>query len=82
MSDKKKTKRAFVINRLKRFKYITRNLCLNNRITRLSDIIFRLKDRGWLFETCSCTTNYNGFYEEDFKYTVTNFGIDEARNND
>jgi hypothetical protein len=44
------TQKQFVINQLEAKGEISRNLCLNNRITRLAAIINNLKKKGWEFK--------------------------------
>lgn len=46
----KKSQRLFVINRLNKTGKISRNFCLSKYISRLSDIIFRLRRKGWKIE--------------------------------
>jgi len=43
--------RVFIENQLKNNNEISRNLCLENRITRLGAWIHRLRSRGWDFVT-------------------------------
>lgn len=45
----KKSQEQFVIDQLKLNGYISRNLCLQERITRLGAIICNLKASGWDF---------------------------------
>lgn len=45
-----KHQREFVINQLKLNGHISRNLCLQERISRLGSIICNLKKVGWDFE--------------------------------
>ena len=47
----KHSQKEFVINELKLHGFITRNKCLRNYISRLSAIIFVLRDEGFEFET-------------------------------
>ena len=47
----KQTQLNFIINQLNLNGYISRNLCLQERITRLGARIQDLKDSGWEFET-------------------------------
>ena len=49
--DKKQSQKTFVKQELAKHGFITRNKCLRNYISRLSAIIFDLKDKGFEFET-------------------------------
>ena len=62
----KKSQRLFVIDRLNKTGMISRNYCLSKYISRLSDIIFRLKQAGWEIEGETKKTK-NG---SDFIYRV------------
>ena len=62
-----KTQREWVIMKLKKDGFITRNECLKNLISRLSDIIFRFKGEGWVFDSCFIPSKNGG---KDYKYTV------------
>lgn len=44
------TQKSFVISHLRANKEITRNECLQNRLTRLSAIIFDLGKEGWIIK--------------------------------
>jgi len=46
----RQSQEQFVINQLKLNGYISRNLCLQERITRLGAIICNLKKVGWDFD--------------------------------
>jgi len=46
----KKTQIKIVDNQLNKYGYISRNWCLNKRISRLSAIIYDLKKKGYQFE--------------------------------
>jgi len=50
MVNKEKSHKERVLGKLKRDRYITRNECLDNRITRLASIIDLLKKHGYTFE--------------------------------
>jgi len=54
----KKSQKERVIARLLEYKCVSRNLCLQNYISRLSAIIFSLEREGWDFRT----ENENGDY--------------------
>ena len=59
------TQRVWIIEQLMTKGYVSRNECLANYISRLSDIIFRLKQKGWTFRTekiYSDAKHYNFFY--------------------
>jgi hypothetical protein len=45
------TQREWVINELNKHGEVSRNDALANYISRLSDIIFKLKKQGWEFDT-------------------------------
>lgn len=59
----KKSQKQFVLEILRKEGYITRNYCLQNYISRLSDIIFKLKTNGINIEGQDME---NG----DYKYTL------------
>lgn len=65
----KQSQKDFVKNELKLHGFITRNKCLRNYISRLSAIIFVLRDEGFEFETkfVENKTAY-GSTEKDFVY--------------
>lgn len=68
MTPFKQTQKEFVIERLKSTGRISRNMCLQNYITRLGAIVCQLNKEGW---------NLKGqFYEyengKDFVYTSDN----------
>lgn len=46
----KKSQEQFVIGQLNLNGYISRNLCLQERITRLGAIVCDLKEKGWEFD--------------------------------
>lgn len=46
----KKTQIKIVDNQLNKYGYISRNWCLKRFISRLSDIIYKLKKQGYQFE--------------------------------
>lgn len=59
----KKLQEQFIIDQLKLNGSISRNLCLQERITRLGAIICTLKKEGWNFETKYVKENGgNNFY--------------------
>lgn len=66
---KKPTQKDRIEQRLLKVGYITRNECLQNRISRLSAIIQELEEEGWLFETSRKGGNYKT--EADYVYTAT-----------
>ena len=70
--DKKQSQKTFVKQELAKHGFITRNKCLRNYISRLSAIIFDLKDEGFEFETkfVENTTAYGT--ERDFIYLWKN----------
>ena len=70
--DKKQSQKTFVKQELAKHGFITRNKCLRNYISRLSAIIFDLKDEGFEFETkfVENTTAYGT--ERDFVYLWKN----------
>lgn len=47
---KKPTQKQFVIDRLKQDGFVSRNMCLQNRITRLAAIVSVLESEGWQLE--------------------------------
>jgi len=63
----KKSQKERIISKLLKDKFVTRNECLKNFISRLSAIILELKNEGWEFKPEFIKTP-NG---EDYKYTVT-----------
>ena len=69
----KQSQKDFVKNELKLHGFITRNKCLRNYISRLSAIIFVLRDEGFEFETkfVENQTAY-GSTENDFVYSWSN----------
>ena len=69
----KQSQKEFVKNELKLHGFITRNKCLRNYISRLSAIIFTLRDEGFEFET-KFVENKNAYNstEKDFVYNWTN----------
>ena len=72
----KHSQKEFVKNELKNNGFITRNKCLRNYISRLSAIIFVLRDEGFEFETkyLENPTNY-GTIERDFVYYCSNSDV-------
>ncbi len=60
---KNKSQKQRVVGVLMRDGRITRNMCLNNYISRLSAIIQELEEEGWEFETKKV--------KGDYAYTVT-----------
>ena len=70
--DKKQSQKTFVKQELAKHGFITRNKCLRNYVSRLSAIIFDLKDEGFEFETkfVENTTAYGT--ERDFVYLWKN----------
>lgn len=68
-----KTQREYVVNALLKRGYITRNEALSKYISRLSGIIYILKDAGWDFKTENVfKRNAHGeVIGTDFKYTAT-----------
>lgn len=71
--DKKQSQKTFVKKELAKHGFITRNKCLRNYISRLSAIIFVLRDEGFEFETkfVENKTAY-GSTERDFVYSWSN----------
>jgi len=63
----KKSQETFVIDQLKLNGYISRNLCLQERITRLGAIICNLKASGWDFDAKYVRENGG----KNFYYYVT-----------
>ena len=70
--DKKQSQKEFVKQELVKNGFITRNKCLRNYVSRLSAIIFLLKEEGFEFETkfVENTTAYGT--ERDFVYLWKN----------
>ena len=73
----KHSQKEFVKNELKNNGFITRNKCLRNYISRLSAIIFVLRDEGFEFETkfVENKTAY-GSTERDFVYYWVNSDVE------
>jgi len=69
----KQSQKDFVKSELSKNGFITRNKCLRNYISRLSAIIFVLRDEGFEFKTnfVENKTAY-GSTEKDFVYNWTN----------
>lgn len=69
----KQSQKEFVKNELSKNGFITRNKCLRNYISRLSAIIFVLRDEGFEFKTnfVENKTAY-GSTEKDFVYNWSN----------
>ena len=61
------SQRLWVIEQLLTKGYVSRNECLANYISRLSDIIFKLKEKGWEFETKKVYTSPKHY---DFHYVL------------
>lgn len=68
----KPTQKEFVKEELIKYGFITRNKCLKNYITRLSDIIFKLKNDGFEFRTQRFESKTPFGTNEDFIYFWTN----------
>lgn len=63
---------AYIAKKLKKDGSVTRNHALSHYITRLSDIIFKLRNAGWIIDGANDPT-YNKFGEHigtDYKYTL------------
>lgn len=68
-----KTQKEFVVQQLKTHGFITRNQCLRKFISRLSDIIFRLKKyEGFEFDSYYQENKTLFGTEKDFIYKWTN----------
>lgn len=66
------TQKDFVITQLNQTGQVSRNYCLKNYITRLSSIIFNLKDEGYEFiEKWIPSIKPDGSKGKDFVYIVT-----------
>ena len=69
------TQKEWVVKKLKKDGYVTRNEALRRRISRLSSIIYDLKKQGWKFITERVRTRRpNGSVGQDYKYIVTQRG--------
>ena len=71
---KNQTQENFVINELKKNGFISRNLCLQNYITRLGAIICDLKKEGFNFSSGYVKTGYL-IVGKDFVYHLENKDI-------
>ena len=60
------TQYIFVIKHLVKHNKISRNFALSKFISRLSAIIYNLKDRGWIFKSGFVKTAYG----QDYVYYV------------
>lgn len=72
---------AYISQTLKTNGYVTRNHALSLYITRLSDIIFKLRNAGWVIDGAN-DPKYNKFGEHigtDYKYTLKKLPAEVAR---
>ena len=66
--DKQQSQKEFVKQELVKNGFITRNKCLRNYVSRLSAIIFLLKEEGFEFETKFVENKTTYGTERDFVY--------------
>ena len=75
----KMTQREFVEMNLKKNGCIDRNFCLQNYITRLTSIIYLLKNDGWEFEIERPKVQTPWGTGRDYRYVLVKQGVNYVK---